>query len=402
MFYYWCPVTLTKSKSMAPPQTRRFLLAIESDATRYHGASASRPKLLNSSDCDQLMAHIATDLAALLPQSAHCKLVAAGALFDQTQVLRPAYPVFAALQELLMESGSPAQPGSICLGADQDRIPRQGLQPEPDIPLGLLQLLPILVSGSNEVIDELGTAMEHRFLEEGQVSAHTARWLENAFAIKINHARFMTLMDLNAMFRLQLEHFGFMPLWKILDAALNDQAEGFEVSLENGQVYRWRGQKVHTEYQSFDYWSNQGGGQELDSGRGKLAGAYADWTRMTRQFLTVLRAHAVPLVFHLPGQPQQPLTDSFFVEAGSNEIRTGRAEITEHSFAELGTICVTVIQDGQQSNYYPLSSQGLNDIHQAIRDSGPSGRTVAFPGSILFDENNRSLVAEPVSGRMRH
>jgi hypothetical protein len=378
---------------------RRFLLAIETDATRYHGASASRPQLLNTGDSEQMLAHLAADLSSLLPLMAQSRLVSVGALFDQTQILRPAYPVFTAVEELLHQSTGA---GSISLGAQDGRIRQAELQPDPDIPLGLLQLLPIVVAGSNEITDRLGMEMEHRFLEEGQVSPHTARWLENAFSIKINHARFMTLLDLNAMFRLQLEHFGFLPLWQLLDAALNARTEPVEVGLENGQVYNWRDGAVDTEYQSFDFWSNSGGGREMDSYRGKLAGGYADWTRVTRQFLTVLQAHRVPFRFYLPTQAGKPLEGSYFVEKTATQVRPGRAEITEHSFAELGTICVTLIKNGRQENYYPLTSEGLNDIHRAIRDNGSSDRTVAFPGSILFDESTRCLLAESVSGRLRH
>ncbi len=72
----------------------RALIAIETDATRFYGANASRPKLLGTTDSEQLLSHIAADLKALLPDISNCSLIAAGALFDQTQVLRPSYPVF--------------------------------------------------------------------------------------------------------------------------------------------------------------------------------------------------------------------------------------------------------------------------------------------------------------------
>lgn len=387
---------------MPQSANRRFLVAIETDATRYHGANAARPRLLAKNECEQMLAHLATDLGALLPGFNQCQLVAAGALFDQTQVLRPGYPVFGALENLSAQSSDPAMPKSFGLGAENGRIPVAALQPEPNIPLGLLQLLPVIVTGRADVIDDLGLAMEHRFIEEGQVSAHTARWLESAFAIKTSHARFMTLMDLNAMFRLQLEHFGFLPLWQILDAALNKLDGPLEVTLDSGQVFTWRDGAVHTVFQTFDHWSRLGGGKAMDSYRGKLAGGYADWTRVTRQFLTTLGAHNVPLKFSLPGQPQNTLSGTFFMEESAYRARTRCAEVTEHSFAELGTICVSVRRDGRLENYYPLASQGLNDIQNAIRERGLGEATIAFPGSILFDETTRSLVAESVSGRNRH
>lgn len=351
----------------------RFLLAIETDATRYHGEHATRPRVLNPSELQQLLAHLATDLERLTLASRQCKIIGPGALFDQTQVLRPGYPLF----------------------SDFD------MQPEPDIPLGLLQILPLTLSGPEEVLASLSQDMEHRFLEAGQVSAHTAKWLESAFRIRINHARFMTLMDLNAMFRLQLEHFGYLPLWALLDAALNAQSHPLEVTLESGQVFAWKEGAVHTSFQTFDFWSRYGGGQSLDTHRGKLAGAYADWTRTLRQYLTTLTAHAVELVFHPPGKNGEVLSGTFMIEESTQTPKPRCAEVTEHSFADLGTICVSVVSEETQRNYYPLRPQGLNDIHQEIRTLGLGESTVAFPGTILFDEHSRSLTAELLSGRVR-
>jgi len=390
--------------SMLQSNFHHFFAAIETDATRYHGSSAARPRLLAENEARQMLAHLAADLEGLLPGFAQCSLATAGALFDQTQVLRPGYPVCTALEHVLRSAvdSSASGPVRISLGAQHNTIAVAALQPEDAIPLGLLQLLPVTVSADATRLGELGTAMEDTFLETGQVSAHTARWLESAFAIKINHARFMTLMDLNAMFRLQLEHFGFLPLWQLLDAALNGLADELAVELENGQIFTWRGGAVHADFQTFDHWSQSGSGMHVDDYRGRLAGAYADWTRVMRQYLTTLAAHGVPLEYFRPGLPQEALPGSYFIETSTRAARPHCAEVTEHSFAELGTICVSVVIDGRQENYYPLRPNGLNDIQQAILQRGLGGKTVSFPGTILYDEGGRSLLAEPLADRLRN
>ena len=389
--------------SMLQSNFRHFFVAVEADATRYHGSSAARPRLLGESEAIQMLAHLAADLEGLLPGFAQCSLATVGALFDQTQVLRPGYPVCTTLEQVLAAAvdSSAGGPVRVSLSAQHNTIPLAALQPDDAIPLGILQLLPMTVSADGTRLAELGTAMEDTFLETGQVSAHTARWLESAFAIKINHARFMTLMDLNAMFRLQLEHFGFFPLWQLLDAALNDLVDELVVEVESGQVFTWRGGAVHADFQTFDHWSQSGSGIHVDSYRGKLAGAYADWTRVLRQYLTTLAAHRVPLEFFRPGLTLEALSGSYFIETSARAARPHCAEVTEHSFADLGTICVSVVIDGRQENYYPLRPHGLNDIQQAIRQRGLGGKTVSFPGTILYDEGGRSLLAEPLAGRLR-
>jgi hypothetical protein len=378
------------------------LVAIETDATRYHGVSPSRPRLLSKSDADQLLAHMSADLATLLPNSSRCSLVGAGALFDQTQLLRPAYPIFKCLEQSLRESGQAQGSRLLSIGASNNRMPMAELQPEDEIPLGILQVLPLILCGPAADVIELGQEMEHCFLERGQLSPQSAQWLEAAFGIRINHARFMTLTDLRAMFHLQLEHFGFLPLWQLIDAALEESAVNLQVQSGTGPLFSWQDGAVHIEHQTFDHWAQRGHGQTIEAYRGKLAGGYADWTRQLRQYLTTLRAHAVEVAFHLPGQPNQIVQGNYYVEQSSFSPHESDASVTEHSFAELGTICISHAHDGLLEHYYPLAPQGINEIHAAIRKNGLAEGTVAFPGSILYDEHTRGLTAESVRGQTWH
>ena len=83
---------------MSATEQYRILVAIETDATRYYGPDATTPALLGNSDAEQLVAHLAADLKSLFADISSCSLIAPGALYDQTQILRPGYPVFRALE----------------------------------------------------------------------------------------------------------------------------------------------------------------------------------------------------------------------------------------------------------------------------------------------------------------
>jgi hypothetical protein len=162
----------------------RILVAIETDATRFHGPNATRPSVLDQSDAEQLLAHVSADLKTLLPEIGACSLITGGALFDQTQVLQPDYPVFQALEDISIDKRADRfRPGLVSVGAEDGQMPVSALQPDKDIPPGLLQLLPVVVHGPRELVTGLGQAMEYRFLEEGQLSAHSAAWLQTAFAV---------------------------------------------------------------------------------------------------------------------------------------------------------------------------------------------------------------------------
>ena len=370
---------------------RRVLVAMETDATRYYGTSASRPALLGSRDAEQMLAHLAADLQALLPEISQCQLIAAGALYDQTQVLRPGYPVFRALEAAVQGGESDRfSPGLISIGSSGASMPIADLQPFPEVPLGMLQLLPIIIRGRAGQMHAMAEAMEYRFLEEGQLSAHSAAWLETAFGVAISHARLMTMADLHAMLQMQLEHFGFLTMWELLDAALADRAEPLKVTTAGGHGWEWRSGAAHTEFESFDHWARAGAGANLPAARLALAAAYAAWTRELRQYLTTLSAHGLTVHLHLPGR-EEPLQGTYFSEVSDAAAGDGDSVVTEHSFDDLGPVAVTVVNDARIENCYPLGPLGLNDIQARLRECIPSGHTVAFPGTILYDEDTRRL-----------
>lgn len=380
----------------------RILAAIETDATRYYGPDAVRPGVLERAAAEQMLSHVAADLTALLPDISSCSLITAGALFDQTQVLQPGFPVFEALEAVSIRNDAERfQPGLVSIGAAEGHMPVKALQPDPSIPPGLLQLLPIVVHGPADVVEQLGQAMEYRFLEEGQLSPHSANWLQSAFDIVVTHARLMTLTDLNAMLRMQLDHFGFLPLWELLDAALTGRSEPLRVTIAGGAEFEWRDGAVHTEFLTFDYWASQGPGATVAAGRQALADAYSGWTREIRQYLTTLKAHGLNVVFHRPGDGLV-LDGSFFTEEGLARPEVRNTAVTEHSFGDLGVIAVTLVEGDTVLNYYPLSAAGLNDLHAEIRSHVPAGHTVSFPGSLLYDEDERRLVADKVPRKPHH
>lgn len=375
------------------------LVGIETDPTRYHGEHASRPALLERAAAEQVLAHIATDLTSMFPAVSRCCLSMAGALFDQTQVLRPAFPVYAALEALQQSSnpGSDFQARLLSIGSSGGQMPVKDLQPFDDIPLGLLQILPLLISGPAEYLDGLSAEMEHGFIEHGQVSAHTAKALESQFQVSINHARFMTITDLNALLRLQLEHYGFLPMWELLDAALTGADDTLEVKTPGGLIFRWRDGSVHGFFETFDWWAQHGGGSEIPADDQQLQNAYADWTREYRRYVTVLTAHGVRVSQHLPGLEDAELTDTFLLEESTVTPDKFAASVTEHSVDDLGIVAVTVVNGERQMNLYPLQASGLNDLHQFINAQGYGGDT-AYPAQLHYDEATRQLVAEPLPG----
>jgi len=371
------------------------LVGIETDPTQFHGADASRPALLDRTAAEQILAHMAADLAIMFPSVSRCALTMAGALFDQSQILRPGMLVYTALKSMQHASnpGSDFQPRLLSIGVSNGHMPVQELQPYEDIALGLLQVLPLLLSGPADLIEELSEEMEHRFLEHGQLSPHAAQALQSQFDISVIHARFMTITDMNAMLRLQLEHYGFLPLWELLDTAINSPQQVLEVTTAGGIKFKWQNGAVHSSFETFDWWANYGSGTDMPASKQALQTAYADWTREYRRYLTMLAAHGISLSQHLPGLDDAELSDTFLLEESTLLAEPSAAQVTHHNAEDLGTVAVTVVSQKRQMNFYPILANGLNDLYQFIREEGYSG-SAAFPSGICYDENTRQLVPD--------
>jgi hypothetical protein len=366
----------------------RILVTLETDPTRYHGEGARTPALPGRAACEQVLAHLVTDLERIFPDIRDFSIALGGSLYDQTQILRPRFPVFTALERALESPGATATL-AVPVAASGDAVGAE--PPDPGIQPGLLQNLPLVVAGHGEKLDVLAEAMEHRFLEQGQLSAHSAKALEAHFGVAVQHARFMTLTDLQALLKLQLEHFGFSGLWTLLDAVLENMTTPMAVTGRGGQRFEYHDGKVTGQFESFDFWARHGGGKALASGDDMTAG-YTDWTREYRQFITTLQAHAVPLT-QQPASPECCRVEGDYLveESIHDDPGPAWAEVTEHGSDDLGVIAVSVLDAGRQQNFYPLTPSGLNTIHRTIREHGLGPAGFAFPGRIVHDPNTRRL-----------
>ena len=369
-----------------------FLVALEIDSSRTPATAETGNEILGQADSEQMLAHLAADLTAILGGFGKCHLASAGVLLDQCQILRPEFPVFAALAGAV--NGRREQEitsGLRALGARRGVMPLDQLQPDESIPPAPLRFVPVLASGPADLVQHLSEEMEHRFLAEGQLSAHTASWFEAAFGIGIAHARFMTLTDLNAMFRLQLEHFGYLPLWELVDAAIERRAEPLTVTTESATNYEWRDGSVRVTFQTFDFWANHGGGRDVHDPQ-QLPSGYAQWSRDLRRFISTLAAHHVSLEFELPPASEGTVGEDYLCERAPAARESGPlASITEHNWPELGTLVITACAAGGLKHFYPLAPQGLNHIHEVLQTLELEGEGMAFPGTIKLDESERRL-----------
>jgi hypothetical protein len=201
----------------------------------------------------------------------------------------------------------------------------------------------------------------------------------------------MTLTDLRAMLRLQLEHFGYLPLWELIDAAVDNRLEPLTVATDIAALYEWRDGRVRVIFQTFDYWANQGGGREVPEIQ-ELTSGYSHLSRELRRFISTLSAHEIPMEFELPPGSEGSVEKYYLCEvAPAARESQPLASITEHDWPELGTLAITACTSGKLKNFYPLAPQGLNRIHEFLQTLELEGEGMAFPGTIKLSESDRRL-----------
>ena len=295
----------TLSTARAPDAKRRVLGAL---ALELAPGNATPGHALTQVDAGLLAGLIARDLAAFAPQVASLDLVTVGAHYDAVELLRPGWPLHAELARLAAGASPAGEPGAriIAFGTHDGQLPG-ALSPSADDAGGPLRLLPFVLDGDADAVSTVGAAFEHDLLERGMAGAATALAAQDLFALRIEHARYLTVHDLAAMMALQYEHAGLAPLWPILEAAL--LAPGSEEWLDAAPepLVHYAGHEARIALFAPAAWRARYAADTSDDSE-RLERRFEQFEARQRQFAAVLGAHGVPVTFvHCAGDVVQDL-----------------------------------------------------------------------------------------------
>jgi hypothetical protein len=271
--------------------------------------SAAAHMALDQDAAGALAALIARDLARLEPAVATLQLTVSGAHYDPVELLRPGWPLHAALAQLASRAPRAGADGGriIAFGAHAGRMP-EVLAPAADYAGGPLRLLPFILDGDDHaLLAQVADVFERRLLEQGMAGAQTALDAQARFGLQVEHARYLTVHDLAAMSALQYEHAGLAPLWPIIETAL--LAPGREVRLDAAPepLLHYRQGEVRIALLSADAWRARHAPDDA-ADCATLARRFEQFQARQRQFAAVLGAHGLPVLFvHCGGDPAQEL-----------------------------------------------------------------------------------------------
>ena len=322
------------------------------------------PRLSFSRDeAAELAELVAADLHGLVPQVNQARLALAGALFDQVELLRPGFPVWATLDELARRVPRGHLDNVVAFGSHDGHMPALPLEPSPEFAEGAMRLLPLTVLAPEALAEDLSEQLEVQLVGRGEAGALTADWLMRTLGIRLEHVRYLSRNDLLALTCVQYEHVNLAALWTMLEAALLTPDREETAVTARGLALRYLDGGVLV--QSPSQWLSA---QTLDDDaarRHALAGIIFE----LRQYAALLDAHRLSLRL-------QPTIDRGD-EAGVGYLLETLAAVESgyeppalfaHEAPGLGLVAITVAQCGEGgraralAHGYPLQSSALETL----------------------------------------
>ena len=272
----------------ASPLHLPLALALE---RRPDASGSGRP--LSPAEAERFAQLVAQDLARLVPGVERLDLALSAACHDPAELLRPGWPLHAALGELAARAPGSREAGGriIAFGRAPEGFAAPALEPDASLGGGPLQLVPILLSGDPDHAAALGDVLERDLIEHGMAGAATALQVQEAMGLPLEHARYLTLNDLCAMTAMHYGHAGMESLWLLLESALFSPDRGYVLDAEDSPPALLRDGRVVLADLGEAAWLARYGARWPDpAGRERARRA---WQARIAQFHAVLAAHGL-------------------------------------------------------------------------------------------------------------
>jgi hypothetical protein len=351
---------------------------------------------LSRDEAAELAALVAADLHTLVPQVDAARLALIGALFDQVELLRPGFPVWATLDELARRVPRGHLQNVVAFGSHEGHMPAQPLEPSPLYAEGPMRLLPMSLLAPAELAEELSEQLEIQLVGRGEAGTLTADWLMRALGIRLEHVRYLSRNDLLALTCVQYEHVNLAPLWALLETALLTPYREEATMSARGLALRYADGKVLA--QSPAQWLAAQTGDATERAHG-----FAGIVFELRQYAALLDAHQLPLQLQPDAVQQTEATHGYLLETlAAADPGYDPPTLFAHEAPGLGVIAITVAQRGDGgharalAHAYPLQPQALGPLLALLADRYGSAGELHALGRVVLDGDGR-LGAPPTA-----
>ena len=348
------------------------------------------PRLsLNRDEAPELAELVAADLRGLVPSVSQARLALAGALFDQVELLRPGFPVWATLDELARRVPRGHLENVVAFGSHAGQMPAPPLEPSPAFADGPMRLLPMSLLAPEALAETLSEALEVQLVGRGEAGPLTADWLMRTLGIRLEHVRYLSRNDLLALTCVQYEHVNLAALWSLLEAALLTPYRAESAVTARGLALHYADGRVRV--QSPAQWLAEQAGvgiDEIGARRHALAGIVFE----LRQYAALLEAHQLPLTLQQAAGRETLAGPGYFAEVLA-EVAPGydAPALFAHEAPGLGTVVITVAQRGEGgrslalAHGYPLQPNARGPLLSMLAERYGLSPKLQSLGTIVLD-----------------
>jgi hypothetical protein len=281
---------------------------------------APAQRTLSRDQAAELAKLIASDLHPLLPMVDEARLAVAGTLLDTAELLRPGFPVWAALEELARRVPRGHLGNVVAFGHHEGQMPAPQLEPAAEFAEGPLRLLPMSLLAPPELATELSEAVEDQLIGRGEAGKLTADWLMRTLDMRLDHARYLSRDDVLALASAQYSSVNLAALWDLLEVALLTPGQSETTMSARGLPLQFSAGRVLA--QSPARWLAAQTGEDA-----QRAHDFAGILFELRQYAVLLDAHRVPL--HLqPGASGRSLAPGY--PLGPQALRPPLSTLADH------------------------------------------------------------------------
>jgi hypothetical protein len=341
---------------------------------------------------------VAADLHGLVPQVNQARLALAGALFDQVELLRPGFPVWATLDELARRVPRGHLENVVAFGSHDGHMPAQPLEPAATFADGPMRLLPLSLLAPEALAGELSEQLEVQLVGRGEAGALTADWLMRTLGIRLQHVRYLSRNDLLALTCVQYEHVNLAALWSLLEAALLTPYRDESAVTARGLSLRYAQGRVVAQSPSQWLAAQPAPTSDPVARRHALAGIVFE----LRQYAALLDAHRLPLgLQRSDGQTAEADAGYLLETLADADDASEPPTLFAHEAPGLGVVAVTVAQRGESAgprvlaHGYPLQPQALNPLLALLADRYGAAAATLTRGPIALDRHGALSAPAP-------
>ena len=332
---------------------------------------------LNKQQAAELTTLIARDLSAVLGINEQTALVVCAAAFSSEQLLQPKFPVQLNINQYATAAfqGELNANKVLSSGASNGQMP-DGLQPISS-EQSLLHLPFCLFTNNTQLAEKFEAELMHK----GMISPPTYEKLREQTGVLVNHANYMTYLDLVAMMHNHYEQMGLTNLWRVIETALLSKDPKTAVISQTHNHFYLVDHLLFTPWFSWSQFAKYFDTDDINQ--------YINWLMAQRLSIGAFSAHGLEIkAFKATDWPisekkiclgqfeQQNIKQSYWVEQQDHpKDHPGQVVCYQHPQAGIVAISAPAVCD-KICIFYPVNPNGIDDILALLTEQSTEYKTV--------------------------